>query len=510
MLRRSTLLVATLIGLLAGLVAQPTMAQTPKKGGTLVVAQNADIKGFDPQTQPDFPTVRMLGLIYETLTTVDPDLKVGPGLAESWKFSDDALKLTLNLRKGVKFHSGDALTSADVKYTLQHIQDENAKALVRANFVDIKTIDTPDDNTVVLTLSQPNVSIVTALADTNAAIVSAKSATMDMKDGKNANGTGPFKFESWEPNQRLVLAANKDYWQKDLPYLDKVEIRVIPQEASILAALRAGEVNFAVLNDPSVATSIKSGSGLIVMQVPALSYHVLQLNSTRKPFTEQKVRQAVSCAVDRQQVLDTAGLGAGQVTGPNTVPLYRTPLDQLACYKPDLDKAKKLLADSGMKDITFTVIAASGEPPTAVNEAQNIADQLSKVGITMKIETLEDSAYVKRWLDGDFDAAIALNGGRADPHLMFTRYWNSKGNLNKVAAYHDSTLDDLLLKGQKETDPQKRIAIYQVLEKHLVEAAPWVWLYVGYEYRVMQDNVKNYQATPLVSIYYLRQVWIDK
>jgi peptide/nickel transport system substrate-binding protein len=509
--RRNTLLVAVLIVLLAGLVTQPTMAQTPKRGGTLIMAQNADITGFDPQTLPDFPTVRMLGLVYETLTTVDANLKVVPGLAESWKFSDDAMKLTLNLRKGVKFHSGDAFTSADVKYTLEHILDEKTKALVRSNFVDIKTIDTPDENTAVLTLGQPNVSIVTALADTNAAIVSAKSAGKDLKDGKNANGTGPFKFESWEPNQRLVLAANKDYWQKDLPYLDKIEIRVIPQESSILAALRAGEVNFAVLNDPTVATVIKSGSGLSLVRVPALSYHVLQLNSSRKPFTDQKVRQALSCAIDRQQVLDTAALGEGQVTGPTTIPLYRMPLDQLPCYKPDLDKAKKLLADAGAdKGVEFTVIAASQEPPTAVNEAQNIADQLGKLGIKMKIETMDLDAYVKRWLAADFDAAIALNGGRADPHLMHNRYWNSKGNLNKVAAYSDQTLDDLLLKGQKEIDPQKRIGVYQDFEKHLVDAAPWVWLYVGYEYRAMQENVKDYVATPLVSIYYLRQTWIDK
>lgn len=512
MAKRFTLLLAALI--LALVAVQPSQfaqAQTPKKGGTLIVAQNADIKGFDPHTQPDFPTVRALGLIYESLTTVDSNLKVLPGLAESWKFSDDGLTLTLSLRKGVKFHNGDPLTSADVKFTLQRIQDEKTKALVRSNLVDIKTIDTPDDNTVVLTLAQPNVSIVTALADANAAIVSAKSAGQDLNDQKNVNGTGAFKFESWEPNQRLVLAANKDYWQKDLPYLDKIEIRVIPQEASILAGLRAGEVNFAVLNDPTVATGIKEGSGLTLVRTPALAYHVLQLNASRKPFDNVKVRQAISCAIDRQQVLDTASLGEGQVTGPNTIPLYRTPIDQLPCYKPDLDKAKKLLTDAGMdKGVQFTVIAASGEPPTAVNEAQNIADQLSKIGVTMKIETLDDNTYVKRWLAADFDAAEALNGGRADPHLMFIRYWSSKGNLNKVAAYNDSSLDDLLAKGQKETDPQKRVSIYQDFEKRLVDSAPWIWLYVGFEYRAMQDSVKGYVATPLNSIYYLRQAWLDK
>jgi len=512
MVKRIFLLAAVCSILFATLAIAPAQARTaqatPKRGGTLVVAQNADITGFDPHTLPAFPTVRMIGLIYETLVTVDADLKLQPALAESWKFSDDATQLTLNLRKGVKFHNGDPFSSADVKYTLTRILDEKTKALVRSNFVDIKTIDTPDENTVVLTLAQPNVSILTALSDPNASIVSAKSAGVDLNDQKNVNGTGPFKFESWEPNQRLVLTANKDYWDKDLPYLDKIEIRVIPEESSILAALKAGEVNFAILNDPTVATQIKEGAGIQLIRIPALAYHVLQLNSTRKPFTDQKVRQALSCAIDRQQVIDTAALGEGQVTGPNTIPLYRTPADQLPCYTQDLDKAKQLLAGAGT--IEFTVIAASQEPPTAVNEAQNIADQLSKVGVKVNIKTMDLDAYVKAWLAGDFDAAIALNGGRSDPHLMFIRYWSSAGNLNKVAAYNDKTLDDLLKQGQQQTDPTKRVGIYQDLEKHLVDEAPWIWLYVGYEYRAMQDSVKGYIGTPLVSIAYLRQTWLDK
>ncbi len=496
------LLVAASIG-----NATPTHAQTPKTGGTLVVAQNADVAGFDPHTIPAFPTVRALGLIYEPLVTVDENLKVLPALAEAWKFSDDALVLTLNLRKGVKFHNGDTLTSADVKYTLERILDEKTKALVRANLAGIKSVSAPDENTVVLALNNPSVVILTALADPNAGIVSAKSAGTDLTDQKNVNGTGPFKFESWSPGERLVLAANKSYWQQGLPYLDKVEIRVIPQESSTLAALRAGEVNFAVLNDPTVATLIKPDAGLTVTRVPALAYHVLQFNAAREVFKDAAVRQAISCAIDRKEVLDTAALGEGLVTGPNTIPLYRTPQDQLACYKPDLAKAKQLLGD---KKVSFTVIAANQEPPTAVNEAQNIADQLGKIGITVKIESMDLDTYVKRWLAADFDAAIALNGGRADPHLMFVRYWTSKGNLNKVAGYTDATLDDLMAKGERETDAAKRLAIYQNLEKHLVEQAPWVWLYVGYEYRAMQASVKGYIATPLASIYGLRSTYLDK
>jgi peptide/nickel transport system substrate-binding protein len=93
---------------------------------------------------------------------------------------------------------------------------------------------------------------------------------------------------------------------------------------------------------------------------------------------------------------------------------------------------------------------------------------------------------------------------------MFIRYWSSKGNLNKVAAYSDSTLDDLLSQGQKESDPDKRVTIYQSLASHLVDESPWIWLFVGYNYNAMQDNVTGFVGTPLVSIAYLRQTWINK
>ncbi len=309
----------------------------------------------------------------------------------------------------------------------------------------------------------------------------------------------------------MILKANKTFWQTGLPYLDGIEIRVIPDESSILAAMRAGQIQFGVINDPAVATQIQPNSGLTLVRAPALAYHVLQLNSKHAPFTDQRVRQALSCAIDRQQVIDTAALGEGTVTGPDTSPFYRAPLDQLPCYTPDLNKAKQLLSDAGMSSgFTFTIIAATQEPVTAVNEAQNIADQLSKIGITVKIEQMDLNTYVKRWLAADFDAAIALNGGSADPHLTFVRYWTTNGNLSLVAAYSDPALNDLLVSGQKETDPQKRIPIYQDFEKKIVDAAPWIWLYVGYEYRALQPNVMGYQQSPLDSLYYLRQTWLAK
>lgn len=228
-------------------------------------------------------------------------------------------------------------------------------------------------------------------------------------------------------------------------------------------------------------------------------------------FTDVRVRQAVACAIDRQEVLDTASLGEGEVTSPATPPFYRAKFDNLFCYKQDANKAKQLLSDAGKSTgVKFKIIAAADEPPTAIAEAQNVQAQLKKVGIETEIETLELGVYVDRWLKADFDAAIALNGGNPDPDVMFFRYWHSTGNLNKVAAYNSPDIDKLLEQGRATSDPDKRKPIYDQIQQKLTEAAPWVWLYVGYEYRVMQPFVKGFTPLPNGSMIYLRDAWLDK
>jgi len=491
--------------------ATPEPTPAPKTGGTLIVARAADAKGLDPHKQTAFSSFRLLELIYDPLLGLDPDLKVVPHLADSWAWSDDGKTLTMKLHPNVKFHNGDIMTSEDVKFSYERILDENTGSAARSYFTDIQSIETPDANTVVFKLKRSNVSILAAMTNPNSAILDKKVASVE-DPGKVVVGTGPFKLVKWEPDQVTTLAANKDYWMPGLPRVDGIEIRIIPDESSILAGLRAGTIDWALINDPKVAIRASGGSfGLTIFRTPALAYHVLQLNSGRKPFDDVRVRQAISCAIDRQQVVDTASLGEGQVTGPATSPFYRIPFDQLTCYKKDVAKAKQLLADAGASTgIKFTIMAASDEPPTAVAEAQNIQAQLKEVGIETKIETLELGVYVDRWLKTDFDAVVALNGGNPDPDIMFYRYWHSTGNLNKVAVYHSPEMDKLLDEGKVTQDPEKRKAIYADVQKLLTKEAPWVWLYVGYEYRIMQPYVKDFTPMPNGSIKYLRDVWLDK
>jgi peptide/nickel transport system substrate-binding protein len=494
--------------LVVGVLLMTLGAAGAQDSNTLILARAADTTGLDPHTQTAFASIRLLELIYEPLVQVDSQLNIVPVLAESWAFNEDATVLTLNLRQGVTFHDGTTFEAADVVASLERILNEETGAAARANYLSIESIDTPDDYTVVLNLSQPDVPLLAALATVNAGIAPSELVESNAF-AEAAIGTGPFILSEWIPEETTRLLANNNWWGEG-PFVDGIDMRVIPDEASILAALRAGEVDFALLNDPLVATLLIGDDSVQLNSVPALAYHVLQLNPAREPMNILEVRQAMSCAIDRQEVLDTASLGEGTVTGPLTIPAYAVPLDEYFCYTKDLAKAQELMAASGVEPFTITVIAASAEPPTALSEAQSIQAQLAEIGITVEIEPLELSVYVDRWLKGDFDAAVALNGGRVDPYPMYARYWTKTGNLQIVANYIDDTLDTLMQQGRAEPDPAARYEIFAEFQKHLVEMAPWIWLYNGYEYTAQQPYVTGFEPNPTDSLYSLAWTRLDR
>lgn len=490
------------------MTATPVPTVAPKNGGTLIVARTEDLKGLDPHKQSAPSTLRVLELIYDSLFTFDQDMKIVPWLAESWKWSDDGKTLTVSLRKNVRFHSGDPLTSSDVKFSFERILDDKTGAVARASFTDISKIDAPDSATVVFTLKRANATILAAMAQPNAAIVS-KNFASGGDLSSVAIGTGAFKLVQWNPNKSFILIANKDYWMPGLPRLDGIEFRIVPDEATALAGLRAKTLDWAAIADPRIA--IRAGaSTLTIARAPSLGFHALTLNSNRAIFSDVRVRQAIACAVDRQEVVDVVALGEGQVTGPLTLPFYRASFDNLFCYQKDTDKVKQLLTDAGKTTLPkFKILASTDDVQGTVAEAQNIQAQLHRVGIESDIDSVDQSTFVDRWAKGDFDAAVAALGGYPDPDAMLSRYWQSTGSLNKIAGYRDVDLDKMLDQARATTDPNQRKSIYDAAQKKIVEASPWVWLYANYEYAVMQSYVKGYTPYPN-SIRSLSQVWLDK
>ncbi|MEO0560793.1 MAG: ABC transporter substrate-binding protein [Chloroflexota bacterium] len=490
--------------LMLGLVSVATAQEN-----TLIVARAVDATGLDPHTQTAFASLRLLELIYEPLVTTNQNLELTPALAESWAFSEDGMTLTFTLREGVTFHDGSALTSADVQATFERILDEETGSAAASNYASIESIETPDDLTVVFNLSTQDAPILSALTSTNAVILSSD-VIAEEDPALVTVGTGPFMLDEWRPDEQTTLSANADWWGEG-PFVDGVEIRIIPDEASILAALRAGTVDFALLSDPLVATLIPADGELILDRIPTLSYYVLQLRAAAEPLGDEAVRQAISCAIDRQQVVDTAALGEGAVTGPLTMASFALPTDELFCYQQDVERARELLAEAGLEDgFALPTIVASAEPPVATSVAQNLQAQLAAVGIEMEIETMELGTYVDRWLAGDFTAAVALNGGRIDPYTMYSRYWQNDAQFQTTAGYIDDTLDTLMADGQVETDPEARYEIFAEFQQHLAETSPWVWLYSGFTYTARQPYVVDWNPNASDSLYFLSSVQLDR
>lgn len=479
----------------------------PVQAATLRMAWSQDATGLDPHKQTAFPSIRLLELIYEPLVRFDADLNVIPAIATSWEFSTDAKTLTFKLDPNAKFTNGAQVTPADVKASFERILNEETAAAARSNFLSIDTIDTPDAETVVFNLKTADVPLLVAMAAINAAIVPASEIEAGTV-GTEAIGSGPFKLDSWEPNSREVLSANADWAGGDVK-VDGITISVLPDETAILASLRAGQTDFALLNDPLVATMVPNEANLQLNRVAGLAYNVLQLNPSRPPMDNLKVRQAMSCAINRQEIVDAALAGEGKVTGPLTMPAFAQDPSTLFCYEQDLEKAKQLMAESGVTGFTAKVIGATGEPPVAASEAQVLQAQLAEIGINLEIEMMELNVYVDTWLAGNFDMAVAQNGGRPDPFPMYNRYFTKDGNLLKVSNFVDGTLDTLMREGQAETDPAKRVEIFHKFENHLVEQSPWLWLSTGYGYTAQLKTVSGFVPSPTGTLFGLTEVSIQ-
>ena len=475
------------------------------ESGRLVIGATSDPDTLFPWKATQFQAVNVLEQLYGTLTELDANLEVVPGLAESWQVSDDGLSIMMRLRQGVTFADGSPFDSADVKSSLERIKTEATGAVAAASLTSVTAVEDPDPATVVLRLSGPDAGILAALASVNLAMLSTEDTEQNL--ATTPNGTGPFTLAERVPNESITLTANRSYWGS-APSLSSVEFRVIPDETSIVSALQSGNVQFAVFDDPLVAQSAEA-SGITVTGTSQLAYHVLQLNARQAPLDDRNVRLAIQCAIDRQQVLDTAALGEGEVTGPITSPAYRSDAAARPCPQRDVAAARRYLAAAGHPGgLALSTIVSQGEYATSVNEATNLQAQLAEAGITLNLEVLESGAFVDRWVAADFQTAVALNGGRPDPDGMYGRYFTSTGNLNKVAGYSSPELDALFAQGKATADPAERKAIYERVSAELENNAAWVWLFTSFTYTAVTPEVSGFTPMANSSLKYLRETTI--
>jgi len=515
--RQFRVLAVALAAVLVLLVASRADAQAPapgKRGGVLVLARQGEATNLDPHKVPAFTSHRVFELIHSTLTRLGPDLSVQPDLAESWALAPDGRQLTFRLRPA-KFHNGEPVTSLDVKFTYERILNPQTKAVARAFFVDIEKVEAPDPRTVVFSLKQPNVALLIYMAHPNASIVSQKvtqAANDDLSRKEHAIGSGPFRLAEWAPDNFMRFEAFREFYVQGQPYLDGVRINIVPDEAGIVAALRTKAADMALIADARVAQTLGREQGLTVSAKPSLNYHLLFLNTKRKPLDNAKVRQAIAYAIDRKQIIDTVALGSGDPTGPipPALPFYALPTGEHELYRRDVGKARQLLQEAGIGPVTLTILTQTTEPVYAKDIAQIVQQQLGEVGIRVNIELLEFGQWVQRWLKADFEMAPGLNSGQPDPDFYLFRYFTNDGNLNFVHAYQNDRSSDAIKRARTLADPQKRRELYGVAQRELVNGVPFVWLYVGRDYVGLQNTARGFVHLPTGSILYLRQTWLDK
>jgi len=510
-LRRRVLLCLVVLAAVPLATGLPAASRTEAAAArtTLTIGVDQEVVGLDPNKVTAFSSFRRIDLLYNKLVTYDAGLRIVGDLAESWD-NPDARTYVFHLRKGVRFHDGAELTSDDVVFTIQRILEPKTASPGRSYLEPVDSVTATDRYTVRLHLKYPLASLLSGLASGNAAIVE-KAAVLKSGDlQKTEAGTGPFMLAEWVPDNFMRLARNPRYFKRGLPKVDEVVFRVIPEQASLLAGVRARSLDMATISDGSVVKQALADRALVVAQAPSLNLRIFSFNTTRPPFTDARVRDAIAYAIDRQAIVNAAEFGLGVVSGPIPAPdkVWALPTSEFPEYHPDPAKARQMLQEAGAAGASFRIVASpTYEGGLAV--AQVIQSQLQAVGLRPTIENIEWGTYINRWVKRDFDTMVELRGGDPDPDRFLYRTFYSTGAVNNFL-FKDPAIDRLLDRGRVHLTVAERRPIYHELEKALVRAAPAVFLYTPMETQVLQRYVTGFRVIPTGALTYLEQTSIQR
>ncbi len=491
----------------AGVAEQAPAAQ---KAPTLTIGVSQEAVGLDPHIVTAFSSMRRLDLLYNRLVRLDENMQVVPDLAQSWEIPDN-LTYIFHLRKGVKFHNGRELTADDVKYSLERVLDPTTASPGRSYISTISKIEVVDTYTVKLTLSSPLASLLDALTSNNISIVPREAVQEHGNLQRVAVGTGPYMLKEWVVDNSMTLVKNPNYFEAGLPKSDEVIFRVIPEEASLYAGVRSGNLDLATINDGATIRQAKADKNVVVMSKPGMNVRVFSFNNQKKPFDDIRVRQAVALALDRSEILTMAEYGMGAATGPIPISakVWAIAPDKLPLGKTDYAKAKQLLSEAGYPNgFSFDIVCSSTyEGGLAV--AQVIQNQLKNIGLTANLDVVEWGNYIDRWVKRDFATMVELRGGSSEPDRFLYRSLHSTGGVNNFM-YKDAETDALLELGREQTDPAERKATYDKVQMVLSEKAPLVFLYSPNENQVTSPYVEGFKQIGNGSLYYVTHAQVIK
>jgi peptide/nickel transport system substrate-binding protein len=507
---------------------------TPQKGGTLVMMVQPEPPTLASYQSTAGPVGQVATKVYEGLLEYDFQLKPIPSLAKSWTVSPDGKTVTFKLQEGVKFHDGKPFTSEDVQFSVMDVLKKvHPRGVI--TFKAVTAVETPDPLTAVFRLSEPAPYMLMALSAYESPMIPKHIfGTGDITRHPSANtpvGTGPYKFVEWQKGQFMRFDRNPDYRKPGLPYLDRIVARFIADGGTRSATLETQEVHMGGFNAvppvdvkrlealPHIAVTSKGYE----MQAPIVE---LDFNTTKPPFDDVRVRQAVAYAIDRKFVIENVWFGFGKpATGPISsnfaanglftpdVKNYNVP-DGIALANKLLDEAGKPRGAGGIRFEIVHDMTPYGEEWRRFGEYTQ--QQLAKLGIKVTLRYEDVPTWLRRiYTTYDFQLTSNWIQTLADPVIGVHRLYHSNTIKPGTVFVNDSRwsskeTDELMDKASVEIDPKKRGALYHEFQKRVVEASPLVYVHELQFTTVYNKKVHNFPLSPLGMYSSFDQVWLSK
>ena len=468
-----------------------------KKGSedtSAVVGITQDLDSLDPHIAVAAGTDEVLFNVFEGLVKPSVDGTLVPAVAKDYTIAPDGKSYTFTLRENVKFHNGKAVTADDVVYSIERcaglLDNQDPEVVVESALSVISAVEKVGEDTVVLTLSEPNTELLGFLT---CAII-----PKDYTEQKSAPvGTGPFRFVSYTPLTSFVMERNEDYYGEK-PYLEKVTFKICSGNDAAFMELLAGSIDvFPYLTDEQ-ASQLPTDYNLEVGATNVVQ--AMFLNNEFAPFTDLKVRQALCYAVNKEELLNIVSGGRGHIIGSNMFPnfgvYYDETLENYYTYQPE--KAKELLAQAGYDEsnpLTFTVKVPSNYD-IHVATAQVLVEQYKKVGVNAEIQLIEWAAWLSDvYKAREYEATIVGLDSALAPSDVLKRYTSTAKN--NFVNYENTNFDELFAKALTSTDENEKVTLYKNIQKLLTEDAASVYLQDGAKLVAVNKRFTNFLFYPV-------------
>ncbi|WP_219414929.1 ABC transporter substrate-binding protein [Pseudonocardia nigra] len=491
--RVPTLVLALVLAIVCAGCAGSSAAATP---GVLKVAWPSNPSSLDPQRGNAGSDHGVLFTLYDTLISFTPEtLEPAPGLAESWDQSDPNV-LVLHLRHGVTFHDGTPFDAEAVKYNIERAQGE--KSNIQADVQAIASVDVVDEYTVRLDLAEPDSSLLLTLAD-RAGMMISPTAAEEHGDAfeRNPVGAGPWQFVEWQNGARVRVERFPGYWQEGLPHLDGINFTIMTDDSTAVNALRSGQQDFAFDPPPQDIGNLEESPGFGASVSPQLYQKIVYLDVSAAPFDDVRVRKALNLAINRQQLLEVAHFGRGEVGWTPLPSAHWAYAEQLVpTYPYDPEQARRLLAEAGHPDgVSFPMIVYSD--PTSIRLGEVLAYQLSKVGIRVDLIPTELTQGTSEFFnERRYPAMLSAWTGRPDPALTYKLMFTAEGYYNTG---HVATpgIDEALAAANTTPDLAERKAGLARLAEIVADNALFVPLFFPASAAIYSDDVSGYEPSLL-------------